>query len=126
MSPPAGLMGTLGFKDLRIECIIGVHPHERETPQPLTVSVSIDTDFASAADSDDVENTIDYDRVVALVSQLAQEKRYRLLEALAADASELILSTFAEASRVEIEIEKPAALPEARCSFVRLSRERER
>ncbi len=118
------LTGTLGVRELRIECIIGVHPHERDKTQPLVVNVSIETDFADAAATDDVSRTIDYDRVVRMVTELAIDKEYRLLEALAADACGLVLETFPEALLVEIEIEKPQAVPAARCSFVRLSRKR--
>jgi len=118
--------GTVGVKDLRVECVIGVYARERREPQPLSVQLAIEIDFGDAAASDDVSDTVDYDRVVALVSALARDGQYQLLESLAVAACTRILEEFPVASRVEIEIEKPLAVPDARCSYVRFSRERDR
>ncbi|HCP46975.1 MAG TPA: dihydroneopterin aldolase, partial [Deltaproteobacteria bacterium] len=42
------MKGTIGLRRLRIDCIVGIHPHEREAVQPLFVDVELDRDFGPA------------------------------------------------------------------------------
>ena len=55
---------------------------------------------------------------------LAQRRRFQLIETMAEESAALLLSRFPQVSRVKIEIRKPAAVPAAECSFVRVERMR--
>ncbi|MCB1282228.1 MAG: dihydroneopterin aldolase, partial [Salinibacterium sp.] len=44
------MIGTISVEGLEIECIIGIHPEERDKPQVLLVDVELDRDFAAAAE----------------------------------------------------------------------------
>jgi len=116
--------GTIGLRRLRIDCIVGIQPHEREEPQPLFVDVELERDFARAADSESVVDTVDYDQVATALSRLAQERRYQLIETFAEEAAALLLQSFEGVLAIRITIEKPQAVQAADAAFVRVERER--
>lgn len=115
------MIGTIGLKNLHIECIVGIYPHEREGEQPLFVDVEVDHEFDRAARAEHVDETVDYDHLAALLTALATEKKYQLIETFAKEAIEAILGRWADVLGVRIEIRKPHAVPAAAASFVRVA-----
>jgi len=118
------MTGTTGIHDLRIDCIVGIHPHEREQPQAVILDLELDYDFGPAAASDSISDAVDYDRVVTLVTTLIQERRFQLIETMAEVAAAMVLEQVPQADAVRLEIRKPAAVPAAANSFVRVERTR--
>ena len=106
------MIGTIGLRDLKITCIVGIYDHERSAEQDLFLDVEVDHDFAEAAETEHVSATIDYDLIAAALTALAQTRRYQLIEQHPA------------ITRVAMEIRKPAAVPAAACSLVRIERHR--
>ena len=117
-------IGTTGLNNLRIDCVIGVYPHERTDPQPLFVDVEVDYDFAPAADTDDLAGALDYDQIATGLTSLAQEGRFALLETLVEAAATFCLQSFPAVTAVRLEIRKPRAVEAADASFVRIERRR--
>ena len=118
------MIGTTGVQDLRVECIVGIYEHERQARQTVFVDVDLDYDFAVAAASDAIADAVDYDGVAASVTALLQARRFQLIETMAEEAAAMLLARVPEAQAVRIEIRKPAAVPAAACSFVRMERRR--
>ncbi len=118
------MKGTVGLKDLRIDCIVGIYPHERVEEQPLFLDVEVDQDFGAAAASEHVDDTVDYDHIAAGLTDLARTRQYQLIETFAEDACALVLGRWAAVEAVRVEVRKPRAVPAARCSFVRVERRR--
>jgi dihydroneopterin aldolase len=100
---------TIHLHDLRVECIVGVNPAERETPQALLISLSFPWDFGRAAEGDSLEHTIDYSEVARAAREFAGAGRYQLLETLARRLGEHLCTRFALAS-LSLHIRKPAAV----------------
>ncbi len=117
-------IGTTGLKNLRIDCVIGVYPHEQTETQPLFLDVEVDYDFAPAATSDDLTEALDYDGVAAGLTSVAQEGRFALLETFAEASAAFCLRSFPSVTAVRLEIRKPRAVPAADASFVRIERKR--
>ena len=117
-------IGTTGLKNLRIDCVIGVYPHEREEPQPLFLDVEVDYDFENAAATDALNDALDYDRIATGLIEVAREGRFILLEALAEASAAFCLRSFEPATAVRLEIRKPRAVTAADASFVRVERTR--
>ena len=69
--------------DLRVSCIIGIHPWERESPQEVRISLSLSVELSPAAFSGDLTDTIDYAKLADEAETEARRGRYRLLESLA-------------------------------------------
>ena len=115
------MIGTIGLKNLHIDCIVGIYPHERTAEQPLFVDVEVDHQFDRAAQSETVSETVDYDHLAAFLTELATDKRYQLIETFAKDAVDGILARWPDVLGVRIEIRKPNAVPAADASFVRVA-----
>ena len=118
------MIGTTGVHNLRLDCIVGIYEHERRAHQTVFVDVDLDYDFAAAAASDAIADAVDYDGVVAAVTELAERRAFQLIETMAEESAALLLARLPQVRRVRVEIRKPAAVPKAACSFVRLERTR--
>jgi 7,8-dihydroneopterin aldolase/epimerase/oxygenase len=115
------MIGTIALKNLRVPCVIGVLAHEREREQTLFVDVEIDRDVAKAAATDDVAYTVDYAALAKALIKLARDRKYRLLETYAEEASTLCIREFG-ANVVRMEIRKPGAVLEADWPLVKTER----
>jgi len=118
------MIGTAGLKSLKIECIIGILDHERRTPQTVIVDIDLDYDFAAAAGSESIGNAVDYAAVADSVTAFAQRGAYQLIETMAEETAAMLLAQLAPVQTVRLEVRKPAAVPAAACSFVRVERHR--
>ena len=118
------MIGTTGLHNLRVDCIVGVYPHEREHVQSVLLDLELDYDFAAAAASDAIPDAVDYDQVVRMVTELIQTRRFQLIEAMAEAVAALLLESIPVIAAVRLEIRKPAAVPAAANSFVRVDRQR--
>lgn len=85
-------MDRILIEDLRVLTVIGVLPHEREGAQPLRIDLSIGLDLRNAGNSDELDATVNYGLVTERVAELASETKYVLLERLATDIADTVLS----------------------------------
>lgn len=106
--------------DLEVQVRIGVPDSERARPQRLLVTVEMESDFGSAAATDDIGATINYQAVATRVMNFGHEREWRLIETLAVELADTILREF-RPNRVVIEIKK-FILPQARHVSVRAAR----
>jgi dihydroneopterin aldolase len=118
------MIGTAGVRQLQLDCIVGIYPHERAAEQPVLLDLEIDYDFAAAAASDAIADALDYDVLVASVTQLIKSRQFQLIETMAEEAAALLLNLMPQVRAVRLEIRKPAAVPTAQYSFVRIERTR--
>ncbi|HEX2241143.1 MAG TPA: dihydroneopterin aldolase [Actinomycetota bacterium] len=93
------------IRDLRAKARIGVTEEERLEPRELVVDVDIDTDFDTAARTDDLGQTVDYAAVARAVSEVVSAGETKLLEHLAHEVAERLLG-FAGVTGVRVEIRK--------------------
>jgi dihydroneopterin aldolase len=110
---------------LVIPAILGIYPHERVDPQPVRISFTLFADVRAAAASDTIGDALDYATAAARVTELAQGGRFNLAETLAERIAALLLAEF-RCDRVQVEVEKPAALADAAGVGVRIERTRTR
>ena len=118
------MIGTTGLHNLRIDAVVGIHPHERAQAQAVFLDLEFDYDFAPAAASDAIPDAVDYDQVVRMVTELIQSRRFQLIEAMAEAVASMLLERVPVIDCVRLEIRKPAAVPAANDSFVWVERER--
>lgn len=118
------MIGTTGLHGLRVECIVGIQPHERETRQSVFFEIELDYDFTTAATADAIAGAVDYTGVASEVAALAERREFQLIETMAEESAAMVLARFAQVRRVRIEIRKPAAVPAATSAFVRVERTR--
>jgi dihydroneopterin aldolase len=118
------MTGTTGLQQLRVDCIVGIYPHERAKTQTVLLDIELDYDFAPPAASDAIPDAVDYDHVATRVTALLQARRFQLLEAMAEHTAAMLFDLDPRILAVRLAIQKPAAVPAAACSFVRVSRTR--
>lgn len=118
------MIGTTGLKSLQVDCIVGIYEHERQTPQTVIMDIDLDYDFAAAAGSDAIADAVDYDAVARGVTELVRRRAFQLIETMAEETAAMLLAQLAQVRTVRLEIRKPAAVPAAACSFVRVERVR--
>tara|TARA_B100001113_G_C20910104_1_gene535291 strand:- start:58 stop:435 length:378 start_codon:yes stop_codon:yes gene_type:complete len=93
------------LRGLRVVCVVGVLPEERERPQPIEIDIDIYTDLSAAGASDDLIDTVDYGAAAEAVTQTCLSSQAQLLEHLAQlIADDLLEST--KVSLVDITIKK--------------------
>ena len=118
------MKGTVSLRDLKIICIVGIHPGERELLQPLFLDLDMDLDIALAAETQEVSATVDYSGVTAQLTELAQDRKYHLIEAFAEEAAALLFGTYPPIEEIRLAIKKPNAVPEAKHAAVSIVRVR--
>ena len=115
-------MAKISIVDLEVFYRVGVPDTERAQPQRLLLTVTLETDFTAAAKSDGIADTINYYSVSQRLLQLGDGREWRLLEKLAADIVEIILTEFQPQS-VAVEVKK-FIIPQARHVSVFLTQNR--
>jgi dihydroneopterin aldolase len=113
-------MDQITIHELEVFLRVGVPESERAKPQRLLVSISMDHDFSAAAKHDRLQETIDYHAVALRLAGFGRRRSWKLIEALAVEMAETILSEF-KPSRVALEIKK-FILPQTRHVSVRVVR----
>ncbi len=110
--------------DLRLRCLIGIHPEERETPQELRIHLALSVDIRKAAATDSIADAVDYQSVTERIHAFTASSRRLLLETLVEDMARMILQEFPAVQSLQLRVEKPAALPLARFAGIEIERSR--
>ena len=111
------------IRDLAVRCIVGIDEEERREKQDILVHLTMHTDLRQAGRTDALEDTVDYRALKKRVLRLAEESRFRLIEALAQSIADECLRE-ERVEQVEVVVEKPGALRFARTVGVALVRRR--
>ena len=87
-------MDIIYLSDLRIETVIGVFDWEREIKQQVVLDLEMGTDIRRAAETDALEDTLDYKSVAKRVISFVEESEFQLVETLAERVAGIILNEF--------------------------------
>ena len=112
------------IRELRVDAILGVLPHEREIPQPVIISVEVEIDTRRAAATKELTDTLDYAALATKMCEQTIAGRYLLIETLAEDLARLCFDHPA-ANGARISVEKPHAVLDAQAVGIHIYRERE-
>jgi dihydroneopterin aldolase len=112
--------GKISIVDLEVFYRVGVPDAERAKPQRLLLTVEMESDFTAAAKSDSIADTIDYFAVSQRLLKFGEDREWKLIEKLAADICEMILSEFNPQS-VSVEVKK-FVIPQAKFVSVSLTK----
>ena len=84
----------------------GVLEHERQEGQRFLVDLDLEVAETTAAETDRIEDAVDYRDVVASVVEVWDARAYTLLEALASALADALLDRF-PLVRVRVRVRKP-------------------
>ena len=110
-------MSKITIVDLEVSYCVGVTDEERAKPQRLLLTVDMSLDFSSAAVSDRIERTINYQTVADDLLKFGEGRSWKLVEKLVANIADRILAEYKPQS-VMVEAKK-FSIPQAR--FVSVS-----
>jgi len=111
------------IRDLAVRCIIGVNADERREKQDVLINVALAADLRPAGRSDRFEDAVDYRAIKKEIFAAAESSQYYLVEALAERVAQICLA-HRGVDRVQVTVEKPAALRFARTVAVEVTRDR--
>ncbi len=95
--------------DLLIRTIIGINPDERVHKQDVIINLVLFTDTRRAAESDSIDDAVNYKEIKMAVMKLVEGSSYNLVEKLASEIASCCLG-FPGVERVKVRLEKPGAL----------------
>jgi FolB domain-containing protein len=118
-------LDRIHIEDLAVTGIVGINPDERVTPQDVMVNVTMWVDTRPAAESDAIEDAVNYRTVAKAMIAHVESGEPMLVERLAAELAEICLDADDRIERVDVKVEKPGALRHARSVGVAITRSRE-
>lgn len=103
-------MDSLHIKGLSLSTRIGVYEWEQRINQKLLLDIVIPLDFKAC--EDDINNTVDYDKLCQTVTAYVEGNAFKLIETVALKVAELIKNEF-NIQQVQVAVSKPHAVKNA-------------
>jgi len=116
-------MDKIIIKNLLVRGIIGVNDWERKRPQDILINVILFTDTRRAAETDDINDSVNYSTISKKVQAHAESAQRLTVEALANDLAKICLEEKG-AQKVIVRVEKPGAVRFAESVGVEIERPR--
>jgi dihydroneopterin aldolase len=85
----------------------GVFPEENRLGQQFIVDLDLRMDLSRAAKSDDVNDTVNYADIHALVKRIVEGRPCKLIEALADRIASSVLATYTSINEATVAVTKP-------------------
>jgi FolB domain-containing protein len=117
-------MDKIIIKNLLARGIIGVHDWERSRPQNILINITMFTDIRRAAQTDNLEDCINYSTMSKRVLAHAESVNRLTVEALASDLARICLEETG-VQKVCVRVEKPGAVRFAESVGVEIERSRD-
>ncbi|XP_013401489.1 folic acid synthesis protein FOL1 [Lingula anatina] len=102
-------LDLIEIKNLRPRVQIGISPHELGKKQEVVINLTLGVDIRRAAETDDINDTLNYKNVTKMVLEYAESTDINLVEKLAEDIAKICIVCF-RAPWVQVAAEKPHAL----------------
>ncbi len=109
------------IKNLVVRGIIGIEDWERKKPQEILINIVLYSDQKKAAESDDIDDCVNYRTVAKRACTHAETAKRLTVEALAADIADLSLAE-PHVQKVVVRVEKPGAVRFAESVGVEIER----
>lgn len=116
-------MDKIIIRDIAVQCIIGVHPEERESYQRLLIRLELEADLMPGIENDNILDTLNYQAVCEEVASFVTASRFWLIESLAGQIANKCLE-FPRVLTATVTVDKPEALPGTSGVSVCISRSR--
>ncbi|MBC6413802.1 MAG: dihydroneopterin aldolase [Chromatiales bacterium] len=87
-------MDKIFLKELKLEATIGVFAWERQIRQVLYADLEMAADIGTAAQSDKLDDTLDYKSIAKYIQSFVARSEYQLIETLANDLANSLVEEF--------------------------------
>lgn len=102
-------MDIVYIRDLKIETVIGIYDWEREIKQTISLDVEMAHDIRRAAETDNIEDTLNYKAVAKRMIAFIGESEFLLVETMAEKCASIILTEFS-VPWLRLRLSKPGAV----------------
>ena len=102
-------MDIVFIKQLEIETVIGIYDWERKIRQVISLDLDMATDIKKAANTDNIEDTLNYKAVAKRLIAFVGESEYELVETLAEKICAIVMTEF-NVPWVRLTLHKPGAV----------------
>lgn len=117
-------MDKVFIKDLLVRGVIGIREWEREKEQDILINVTVYTDTIRAAETDDINDCVDYSALAKRIRSHAETANRLTVEALANDLAKICLE-MPLVRKAVVRVEKPGAVRFAKSVGVEVERKRD-
>ncbi len=98
---------------IRVETVIGIWDWERKIRQTVEIDLDMSADIRRAAETDTVDDTLNYKKVSKRIQAFVAESEFQLVETLAERIADILNNEFGVAW-VRVRVNKPGAIRGAR------------
>lgn len=116
-------MDKLAISGIKLTTLIGIHDWEQQCPQNLYLDITLQIDAQKAALEDNIQDALDYDRLVTHIFTFVENTHFHLIETLAERLAQEVLHHF-PTDWVQITLHKPGALQKAKDVTITVERSR--
>ena len=114
-------LSTINIENLRLRAYIRFQKWETTKLQDLVISYSFKYDTQHSANSDDVQDAIDYKKITKYIISIVEHQKFNLIEYLAEKIYQYIQAFDVSIQDIEVKVEKPQALRFADNVLVKVS-----
>ena len=102
-------MDIIFLHDLKVDTVIGIWDWERKIRQTVSIDLDMAADIRKAAESDSVDDTLNYKLVAKRLQGFVGESGFHLVETLAERIASIVLDEF-DVAWVRVRVNKPGAI----------------
>ncbi len=111
-------MDKIIIKGLKIFAFHGVNPEEKENGQDFILDITLFADLEEAKNTDNLDKTVNYAKVIKSVTASFTERKFDLIEAAAKWVCGRIFKDFEPVKAISITLKKPDAPVKADFEYV--------
>jgi dihydroneopterin aldolase len=105
-------MDLVYIRGLEVETVIGIYDWEREIRQVVNLDLEMGFNIQGAAQTEDVNNTLNYKTVSDRLIDFISQSEFQLVETMAEEIAQLVRDEF-DVKWLRLRLGKPGAVPQA-------------
>lgn len=106
-------MAAVFIENLRVDTVIGICEWELQEEQPLFFDIHMESNIDVFANSDNIENAVDYAVVAEQLVEWVKQDKNKLLESMVIGLADYLLQAHSAIDAIEIKVRKPRAIAAA-------------
>jgi dihydroneopterin aldolase len=114
------------IKGLKVFAYHGVNPEEKEEGQNFILDVSARLDLTKAGQSDNLDDTVSYAKMIKVALAVMQSQKNDLIERAAHRVARALLENFPDLDSVKVKLKKPEAPVKAHIDYAAVELELKR
>lgn len=102
-------MDIIFITELKIDTVIGIYDWERKVKQTICIDLEMGTDIRKSAQSDVIDDTLNYKKVAKRLISYVENTEFELVETLAEKIADIVRTEFS-VPWLRLRLAKPGAV----------------